>query len=79
MINSTPHVRAKIELSSLDDIINFIYALCDGSTDFYSVENFNSTEIVNARSILGMLCALSEVDSMFLVNTTTEGRFPSSM
>ena len=79
MINSTPHVRAKIELSSRDDIINFIYALCDGSTGFYSVENFNSTEIVSARSILGMLYALSEFDSMFLVNTTTDGRFPASI
>ena len=37
MINSTPHTRAKIELSSRDDIVNFIYALCDGSTDFYDV------------------------------------------
>lgn len=79
MINSTPHTRAKIELSSRDDIVNFIYALCDGSTDFYNVENFNRTEIVNARSILGMLYASSEFDSMFLVNITTDGRFPASI
>ena len=79
MIDSIPHTRAKIELSSGDDIVNFIYALCDGSTDFYNVENFNGTEIVNARSILGMLYASSELYSLLLVNTTTDGRFPASI
>lgn len=79
MINSTPHVRAKIELSSRDDIVNFIYALCDGSMDFYNVENFDGSKIVNARSILGMLYASSEFDSLFLVNITTDGSFPASI
>ena len=79
MNNSTSHVRAKIELSSRENIIDFIYALCDGSTDFFSIENFNGTMKVNARSILGMIYAVTEFDTLFLVNDTTDGRFPASI
>lgn len=79
MNNSTSHVRAKIELSSRENIIDFIYALCDGSTDFFSIENFNGTMKVNARSILGMIYAVTEFDALFLVNDTTDGRFPASI
>ena len=79
MNNSTSHVRAKIELSSRENIIDFIYALCDGSTDFFSIENFNGTMKVNARSILGMIYAVPEFDALFLVNDTTDGRFPASI
>ena len=79
MNNSTSHVRAKIELSSRENIIDFIYALCDGSTDFFSIENFNGTMKINARSILGMIYAVTEFDALFLVNDTTDGRFPASI
>ena len=79
MNNSTSHVRAKIELSSRENIIDFIYALCDGSTDFFSIENFNSTMKVNARSILGVIYAVTEFDALFLINDTTDGRFPASI
>ena len=79
MNNSTSHVRAKIELSSRENIIDFIYALCDGSTDFFSIENFNGTMKVNARSILGMIYAVTEFDALFLINDTTDGRFPASI
>ena len=79
MNNSTSHVRAKIELSSRENIVDFIYALCDGSTDFFSIENFNGTMKVNARSILGMIYAVTEFDALFLINDTTDGRFPASI
>lgn len=79
MNNSTSHVRAKIELSSRENIIDFIYALCDGSTDFFSIENFNGTMKVNARSILGVIYAVTEFDALFLINDTTDGRFPASI
>ena len=79
MNNSTSHVRAKIELSSRENIIDFIYALCDGSTDFFSIENFNGKMKVNARSVLGMIYAVTEFDALFLVNDTTDGRFPASI
>ena len=79
MNNSTSHVRAKIELSSRENIIDFIYALCDGSTDFFSIENFSGTMKVNARSILGMIYAVTECDALVLVNDTTDGRFPASI
>ena len=79
MNNSTSHVRAKIELSSRENIIDFIYALCDGSTDFFSIENFNGTMKVNARSILGVIYAVTEFDALFLINDTTDRRFPASI
>ena len=73
------HIRAKVKLITQNDAIDFIKALCDGKSDFYDLENFDGSQRVNARSILGMLYASSEFDSLFLVNTTTDGRFPASI
>ena len=35
MNNSISHIRAKIRLSSRENIIDFIYALCDGYLPIY--------------------------------------------
>lgn len=74
------HVRAKIALLTQQEVVDFIKALCDGRNDFYDVENFSGTKVVNARSILGMLYATGEFpDEMYLVNITNDGYFPSEI
>lgn len=74
------HVRAKVKLTTQNDAIDFIKALCDGKSDFYDLENFDGSQKVNARSILGVLYATGEFpNEIYLVNRTTDGYFPSDI
>ena len=73
------HIRAKIKLNTMEDVQKFIYALCTGN-DFYDIENFDGTKCVNARSLLGMLYAVSEFpNELYLVNIKNDGIFPHSI
>lgn len=75
-----PHVRAHVRLTTQNDVMDFIRALCDGTSNFYDVENYEGTKCVNARSLLGMLYATSEFpNSIYLVNTTVDGEFPATI
>ena len=75
------YVRAHIRLNTTMEANDFVAALnSDGSTDNYSVENFSGAHRVNARSLLGVIYATVEFnDNMYLVNETTNGKFPSSI
>lgn len=74
------HVRAQIRLTTQEDIGGFIKALCDGTNNHYSLENFDGSERANARSILGVMYAAGDYpDEMFLVNDTIDGFFPSGI
>lgn len=73
-----PHTRAHIRLMTTAEASAFVASLnTDGAANKYVVENFDGTHRVNARSLLGVVYALSDYnDNMFLVNETEDGVFP---
>lgn len=73
-----PHTRAHIRLMTTSEASAFVAELnTDGTANKYTVENFDGTHRVNARSLLGVVYALSDYnDNMFLVNETEDGVFP---
>lgn len=74
-----PHTRAHIRLSTTAEASSFVAQMnADGTTDKYIVEDFNGTQRANARSLLGVIYALSDYnDQMFLVNVTNDSVFPA--
>jgi len=64
-----PHIRARVRIVTQSEAVEFINALCDGKiTDRFDLENFESSQRVNARSILGVLYATAEFkDEIYLV------------
>lgn len=74
-----PHVRAHIFINTTEEASRFVSELnSDGSVNSYFIENFNGTSRINARSLLGVIYAMTEhQDEMFLVNETNDGFFPS--
>lgn len=74
------HIRAHVRLITQNDVMEFIKILCDGTSNFYDVENYDGSKCVNARSLLGMLYATCEFpNSLYLVNTTVDGEFPAAI
>lgn len=73
------HIRAHIRLSTPSEASVLISELnSDGSTNHYTIENFDGTERVNARSLLGVIYALTDFnDEMFFVNETNPTFIPS--
>jgi hypothetical protein len=73
------HVRAKIRLNTMKEIETFIDQLNRiGGTDKLMVEDFESKQRVSARSVVGMLYAMTDFnDDMYFVNDTNDGVFPS--
>lgn len=76
-----PHVRAHIRFNTTAEATKFVSELnSDGTTNKYVLENFNSSSRVNARSLLGVIYAMTEhQDDTFLVNETIDGFFPSTI
>jgi hypothetical protein len=74
-----PHSRAHIRLSTTAEASAFVGQMnTDGTADKYIIEDFNGIQRANARSLLGVIYALSDFnDDMYLVNTTRDGVFPS--
>jgi hypothetical protein len=74
-----PHVRAHIHFNTTSEAADFVKELnSDGTTNKYTLENFNGTSRVNARSLLGVIYAMTEHDdNIFIVNNTIDGYFPS--
>lgn len=75
------YIRAHIRLNTPREADTFVAALNgDGTSDHYTIEDFSGTNRINARSLLGVIYALTEFnDEMFLVNDTVNGKFPSSI
>jgi len=73
-----PHVRAHIRINTTEEASRFVSELnSDGSINKYVIENFNCESRINARSLLGVIYAMTEhQDEMFLVNETDDGFFP---
>ena len=74
-----PHSRAHIRLNTTAEVSAFVAQInTDGTTDKYIIEDFNGTQRANARSLLGVIYAMSGFnDEMYLVNMTRDGVYPS--
>lgn len=71
------HVRAQINVTTQTEILKLIANLSN-LDDTFTVENFNGSIRVNARSIMGMLYITAECgDQLYLVNNTHDGVFPA--
>lgn len=75
------HSRAHIQLLTMRDIDGFVSALNrDGSSDRYTIENFDGTLRINARSLNGVIYAAMDYNAqMYLVNETHDGVLPSAV
>ena len=73
------HIRAKIRLNTMKEIETFIDQLNRiGGVDKFMVEDFDGKQRVSARSVVGMLYAMTDFnDNMFFVNDTNDGIFPN--
>ena len=73
------HIRAKIRLNTMKEIETFIDQLNRiGGTDKLMVEDFDGKQRVSARSVVGMLYAMTDFnDNMYFVNDTNDGVFPN--
>lgn len=80
-VNPPLHIRAHVRIDTQTKVLEFIMALCDGKiTDHFDLENFEATQRVNARSLLGVVYATTEFpDNIYLVNTDNDGVFPVSI
>lgn len=73
------HRRMPITITTQKQGFEFINVLSN-LTDSFSIENFDGSARVDARSMMGVLYALSEMaDDMYLVNNTNDGSFPIAM
>lgn len=74
-----PHTRAHIRLNTMDEIKTFIDQFNRiGGIDKFMVEDFEGKQRVNARSLVGMIYAMTDFnDNMFIVNETNDGIFPN--
>lgn len=72
-----PYSRARIRIETHDDLMSIIND-ARTSNDSYIVEDFSGTQRVCAKSVMGMLYAMSDFNNdMYLVNLTNDGKFPS--
>lgn len=70
------HIRMPLRITTQREGVEFIKTLGQ-LDDSYSIESFDGKERVNARSMIGVLYAISDMgDNMYLVNNTTDGLFP---
>ena len=73
------YVRAHIRLNTAAEATELISILnSDGTTTRYTIESFDKTQRVNARSLLGVLYAITDFnDEMYFVNETEPASIPS--
>lgn len=76
-----PHSRAHIRVITTAEAAQFVADInSDGTANKYIIENFDGSNRVNARSLLGVIYAMTEhQDEMFLVNLTEDGKYPFSV
>lgn len=69
--------RAEIIIDKTNDVIDLVKALA-AEPDKYTLENFDASLTVDAKSYLGMLYASADFNSpIYLVNKTNDGHFPA--
>ena len=73
------HRRMPINITTQKQGFEFIKDIAV-LNDSFSLENFDGTARVDARSMMGVLYAIAEMtDDMYLVNNTNDGEFPIAM
>lgn len=73
-------IRANLTLDTATEIAEFVSILnSDGTISKYSLENFDGSYTVNARSYLGVLYATAEFGNLYLVNNDMDGVFPNGI
>lgn len=72
------HARAHIAFRNVNEANNFVCELnSDGTAKKYTLENFNGSYRVDARSILGVIYMMSEYDDeIYMVDETSGGELP---
>lgn len=71
-------IRIHIRINSNDEAARLVTILNgDGSLNKYMIENYDGTERINARSLMGVIymCGTHN-DDTYLVNDTNNGDFP---
>ena len=73
-----PYSRAHIRLNNTQEANEFVKMInSDGTADKYTIEDFNGKQRVNARSLIGVIYALTDFnDEMYLVNDSSERELP---
>ena len=73
-----PYSRAHIRLNNTQEANEFVSMInSDGTADKYTIEDFNGKQRVNARSLIGVIYALTDFnDEMYLVNESNDKEFP---
>ncbi len=75
------HSRAHLRMMTNEEVSNFVTILnSDGSTDRYTLENFDGSRRVNARSLIGAIYMTVDFNNeTYLVNETHDGIFPTGI
>lgn len=73
------YVRAHIRLNTTAEVTELISMLnSDGTATRYTIESFDRTQRVNARSMLGVIYAMTDFnDEMYFVNETDPSFIPT--
>ena len=73
------YIRAHIRLNTTAEVTELISMLnSDGTTTRYTIESFDRTQRVNARSMLGVIYAMTDFnDEMYFVNETDPASIPT--
>ena len=73
------YIRAHIRLNNPTEASEFVSLLnADGTSVRYTIESADKSQKVNARSLLGVLYAITEFnDEMYFVNETGSNFIPS--
>lgn len=71
-------IRAHIRFNTTQEASEFVQMLnSDGSVTKYTIMNDTGEYRTNARSLLGVIYAMTDFnDKMYLVNETEDGSFP---
>lgn len=74
-------IRAHIRLDTVNEIRDFVSSLnSDGTVDKYVIKDMNNHYCADARSLLGVMYAVTEFgDDMYLTNETEDGKFPGAV
>lgn len=74
-------IRAHIRFNTTQEATEFVQFLnSDGTTTKYIITDNTGTYRTNARSLLGVIYAMTDFnDHMYLVNETEDGVFPGTI
>ena len=71
-------IRAHIRINTTHEATEFVQAInADGTVNKYVITDASGAYRANARSLLGVIYAMSDFnDNMYLINETEDGVFP---